>query len=31
MMDNNVTHFRDVARVVTEFHVKRAEVLSRLR
>jgi len=31
MMDNNVTHFRDVARIVTEFHVKRAEVLSRLR
>jgi len=31
MMDNNVTHFRDVAKVVTEFHVKRAEVLSRLR
>ncbi|MEM3711936.1 MAG: type II/IV secretion system ATPase subunit [Thermoproteota archaeon] len=31
MMANNITHFRDVARVVTEFHVKRAEVLSKLR
>jgi len=31
MMANNITHFRDVARVVTEFHVKRAEVISKLR
>ncbi|MBO3799598.1 MAG: type II/IV secretion system ATPase subunit [Candidatus Brockarchaeota archaeon] len=31
MMANNITHFRDVARVVTEFHVKRSEVISKLR
>lgn len=31
MMANNITHFKDVARVVTEFHVKRAEVISKLR
>jgi len=30
MMDNNITHFRDVARVITEFHVKMAEAVSKL-
>lgn len=31
MIANKINHFREVARVVTEFHVKRAEVLSKLR